>query len=77
MVYIPGMAVVEREKTDLERLLDETRGHGWRNWLAGELGVSRAVLHRWISGRKPWPEARVVQLCALLGIERDDLFEEG
>jgi len=68
--------VRERAKTELEQLLDETRGHGWRKWLAAELGVSRVALHKWITGRAPWPEDRVVQVCVVLGVERDGLFEE-
>lgn len=67
--------MAERGKTELEVQLDRTRGHGWRTELAQEMGVSRQVLHAWITGRKKWPEDRVTQLCALTGLDREGLFE--
>lgn len=48
-----------------------------RAWLAGELGVSRQVLNRWIKGRAPWPKGRTAQVAALLGADERELFTEG
>ena len=53
------------------------RGAGWHmTRLAAEMGVARAVLHRWVSGQKPWPEARKAQLAAVFGLDQSELFEE-
>lgn len=45
--------------------------------LAMELGVSRQVMGRWMTGRRPWPRARAEQVAALLEIPFTELFEEG
>lgn len=69
------MAIRERERTELERRLDEERGHGWRKWLAEAMGVSRVALHKWITGRAPWPPGRRDQVCELTGFAYGDIFE--
>jgi hypothetical protein len=71
------VGVRKREQTELERKMDEVRGHGWRKWLAAELAVSRIALDKWITGKAPWPAGRPEQVCALLGVEMADYFEEG
>lgn len=48
-----------------------------RAWLAGELGVSRQVLNRWLKGRAPWPKGRKAQVAALLHADEQELFTEG
>ena len=50
---------------------------GWtRIALATEMGVSREVLHRWLTGRAPWPAARLTQAAGLLGVEESALTVE-
>lgn len=65
--------MVVSEESRVEQLLRE-RGRT-REWLAGELGVSRQVLHRWISGRAPWPVDRKTQVAQLLGADEPELFQ--
>lgn len=43
--------------------------------LAAAMGVSRQALHRWMSGRRPWPADRVTQAAVLLGIDRAEITE--
>lgn len=69
------MAVSESESR-VEQVLRE-RGKT-RQWLADELGVSRQVLHRWITGRAPWPAQpvdRKAQVAQLLGADKPELFQ--
>lgn len=57
-----------------ERL--EELGLSW-NQLALQVGVSRQVMGRWMSGRRPWPRARAAQVAELVGLPYTELFEEG
>jgi transcriptional regulator with XRE-family HTH domain len=59
--------------TQLERELERV---GWtRKQFAVELGVSRQILHRWMTGVEAWPAERATQAAALLGVGVDVLFE--
>jgi transcriptional regulator with XRE-family HTH domain len=59
--------------TQLERELERV---GWtRLQFAARLGVSRQILHRWMTGVEAWPAERATQAAALLGVDMDVLFE--
>lgn len=45
--------------------------------LAARMGVARQTLHKWMTGKRPWPADRKSQAAVLLGVPRAELFEEG
>jgi transcriptional regulator with XRE-family HTH domain len=73
VVYITTVVAGERNTRLDERLA--SKGWSW-NRLAQEVGVSRQVMGRWMSGRRPWPRARAEQVARLLGVPYRELFEE-
>jgi DNA-binding Xre family transcriptional regulator len=49
---------------------------GWRRGdLAEVLGVDNCVVSWWLAERFKVPEARVREICAALGVEREDVVE--
>lgn len=54
----------------VEEKLEAALAASEMNWgeLAVEMGVARQCLHRWKTGRKPWPPARVKQVARVLGV---------
>ena len=42
--------------------------------LAKELGVSRATVNAWETGRKPMGTIQFIAFCAVTGFEKDDIF---
>ena len=52
-------------------------GEWTKTALAAELGVSRMSVWRWLTGREPWPAARLSAAAALLGVEESTLVPGG